>query len=84
MSNTLAAEKSSLALLERKDRELDGKLQMMAVVEQNLGSCSRLLDDSHAEFKRFDASRQQVLIATDAVEKRQMEIKDLVIREQVC
>lgn len=84
MSNTLSAEKANLALLEKKDRELDGKIQMMHVVEQNLESCFRFLDESHVEYKKLDQAKQYAAQNKENVEKKQMEIKDLVMKEQVC
>jgi hypothetical protein len=83
MSHTLTAEKANLALLDKKDRELDGKIQMMHVVEQNLESCFRFLDESHVEYKKLDQAKQYSSQNKENVEKKQMEIKDLVMKEQV-
>ncbi len=83
MSNTLAADKSNLLLLEKKDRELDGKLQMMSIVEQEIVNCIELLTDTQSEFQKFDKAKQAVAKQKEVVDRRQLEIKDLSVKEQV-
>ena len=83
MNATVIAEKANLNILEKKDRELQGKVEMMNMVEQDITSALKLLDDCMVELKKYEAAKQNLEVDKDAVEKKQSELRELNVKEQV-
>lgn len=83
MQNAVSIEKSNFAALEKKDRDLHCKIEMMSVAECDLNAVLGLLEDCCTEFKKMDAARQQVASEERNIEKKRAEIKEAQVKEQV-
>lgn len=83
MSNTAAQEKANLAALEKKDRELHAKIEMISIAESDVANCNRLLDELLHELKRLEQVKQQVMNERQSIERKELEIRELTAKEQV-
>ncbi|KAJ3092285.1 kinetochore-associated Ndc80 complex subunit nuf2 [Quaeritorhiza haematococci] len=82
MSNTLSNEKTNVASLEKKARELQSKMDAMTAVEQDVSGCITLMDDCLAERKKYEAAGAKLVADREKIDKKQAEIRDLNVREQ--
>lgn len=83
MSATVVAEKANLSLLERKDRELQGKVDMMNRVEIEINSTLKLLEACGLELKKYESAKQTLSLDKESLEKKQSELRELNVKELV-
>jgi len=83
MSVTVQSEKANLSLLEKKDRELQGKIEMMNRVELELNSAIKTLEACMFELKKYEAAKLTLTADKESVEKKQSELRELNVKELV-
>lgn len=83
MSVTVQAEKANLSVLEKKDRELQGKVEMMNMVEQDILQAFKLLEECMHELTKYESAKKNLEQDKELVEKKQGEIRELNVKEQV-
>ncbi|KAI9013312.1 Nuf2 family-domain-containing protein [Gaertneriomyces semiglobifer] len=82
MSNAVQTEKSVAAQTERRARELQEKLNMMGLVEQEIGACLKLMNECEKEKIKSEQAKQKVANDRDSVDKKKTEIRELELRAE--
>lgn len=84
MNTSLKQDKKTTADSERKARDIQGKIEMMNQVEQDIAVCLKLLDDAYAaKVQRSTAASKQAQ-EKDRLERKETELNELVVAEQVA
>lgn len=83
MGNQLQNEKNNLAVLEKKARELQTKIDMFATIEQDLVPCIDAMKECESEMKKEEEMLKKVQEDKDKIEKKSASLRDLMMKETV-
>ena len=76
------SEKSSVSSLSQKQRDLQARIDAMAVLEADILSCTRLMEECEAELTRVEEASRKVGRHREQLEGKQLEMKEVDVREQ--
>jgi chromosome segregation ATPase len=76
------SEKSSVSNLSQKQRDLQARTDAMSVLEADIQSCIKLMEECEAEITRVEESSRKVGRHREALEGRQLEMKEVDVKEQ--
>jgi kinetochore protein Nuf2 len=82
MSNSLMSEKSSISSLSSKQRDLQARIDAMSVLEADIASCTKLMEECEMELMRVEEVTRKVGRHREALEGRQLEGKEVDVKEQ--
>ncbi|KAJ3095966.1 kinetochore-associated Ndc80 complex subunit nuf2 [Phlyctochytrium planicorne] len=82
MNHTASSEKANIASLEKRIRDLQSKMDHFGVLDQDLVSCMKLMEECELEMKRANAAELSVQSEKESIEKRRLELRDAGMREQ--
>ncbi|KAJ3047943.1 kinetochore-associated Ndc80 complex subunit nuf2 [Rhizophlyctis rosea] len=82
MKNAEAAEKAQVLATEKRIRELQAKIEMMNVVEEDVSACLKLMQECETERAKAEEAMRKVASEKEAIEKKRGEERDLEIKEQ--
>ncbi len=81
MATNIAAEKAALTALERKSRDLQMKVEALAHLEGELERTLKGMELLNGDFKKRDELTLKVRQEREAIERQQILVKDLTIKE---
>ena len=84
MNSSIASERANLAQLEKKSRELQMKLDALTQIEQDLTRALNLLEQNDEIVKKRDSLTIQLQDDKETINKKNVYIKDLELKEQQC
>lgn len=82
MNASIAAEKTNLAGLERRSRELQVKLEALGTLETDLSKTQALLETAEQAIQKRRETLQRLQEEQDRVDGQQTALNDLLIKEQ--
>ncbi|KAG5519301.1 hypothetical protein PMAC_001926 [Pneumocystis sp. 'macacae'] len=82
MGTSLASEKSSIASLERKSRELQNKIDVIGIVEQDILNCIKLMEECEIEIARVEEASRKVAKHQEMVDQKELEVREVEIKDQ--
>ncbi|TPX48277.1 hypothetical protein SeMB42_g03065 [Synchytrium endobioticum] len=82
MNASLASEKVNVQTLEKKAREIQARIEMMHVVEQDVNACVGLLHDCEEQKSKFEEAQKLLTADRESVAKKEGELRELKIKEQ--
>ncbi|KAG4303079.1 hypothetical protein PCANB_000671 [Pneumocystis canis] len=82
MGTSLASEKSSIASLEKKSRELQNKIDAIGIVEQDILNCIKLMEECEIEIDRVEEASRKVAKHQEMVDQKELEVREVEIRDQ--
>jgi kinetochore protein Nuf2 len=82
MSNSLMSEKSSISTLSSKQRDLQARIDAMSVLEADITSCTKLMEECESELTRVEEATRKVGRHREALEGKQLEGKEVDVKEQ--
>ncbi|ORY02797.1 Nuf2-domain-containing protein [Basidiobolus meristosporus CBS 931.73] len=82
LNASLLNAKNSIAAGEKKIREYQSKIDMMAFVEQDVSSSIKLLEECETEMNKYDAALHKVDNTKEEIEKKNAKTRDLNSKEQ--
>ncbi|KAI8848697.1 Nuf2 family-domain-containing protein [Chytridium lagenaria] len=82
MNQSVQGEKINISSLEKRIRDLHAKMDHFSVLDQDLLSCVKLMEECELEMKRSNAADLSVRSEKEAIEKRRLELRDAAQREQ--
>lgn len=84
MNASINSEKVNLSQLEKKSRELQMKLDALTQVEQDITRALNLLEQNDEIVKKRDSLTIQLQDDKETINKKNVYIKDLELKEQQC
>ncbi len=84
MNTSIQTERTNLSALERKSRELQMKLDALTQIEQDLSRALNLLEQNDEIVKKRDSLTIQLQDDKEAINKKNVYLKDLELKEQQC
>ncbi|KAJ3216175.1 kinetochore-associated Ndc80 complex subunit nuf2 [Dinochytrium kinnereticum] len=82
MNQSVQGEKVNIASLEKRIRDLHSKMEHFSVLDQDLLSCVKLMEECELEMKRANAADLAVRSEKENIDKRRLELRDAGMREQ--
>ena len=82
MNSSIQSERANLSQLEKKSRELQMKLDALTQIEQDLTRALNLLEQNDEIVKKRDSLTIQLQDDQEALNKKNVYIKDLELKEQ--
>ena len=76
------SEKSSVSSLSAKQRDLQSRIDAMSVLEGDIHSCVKLMEECEAELTRVDEQARKLGRHREQLEGKQLEMKEIDVREQ--
>ena len=84
MNSSIQSERSNLAQLEKKSRELQMKLDALTQIEADTTRSLNLLEQNDEIVKKRDSLTIQLQDDKETINKKNVYIKDLELKEQQC
>lgn len=84
MNASIQSERTNLAQLEKKSRELQMKLDALTQIEADTTRALNLLEQNDEIVKKRDSLMIQLQDDKEAINKKNVYIKDLELKEQQC
>lgn len=84
MNSSIQSERANLSQLEKKSRELQMKLDALTQIEQDLTRALNLLEQNDEIVRKRDSLTIQLQDDKEALNKKNVYIKDLELKEQQC
>lgn len=84
MNASIQSERSNLAQLEKKSRELQMKLDALTQIESDTARSLNLLEQNDEIVKKHDSLIIQLQDDKETINKKNVYIKDLELKEQQC
>ena len=84
MNASIQSERTNLAQLEKKSRELQMKLDALTQIEADTTRALNLLEQNDEIVKKRDSLTIQLQDDKEAINKKNVYIKDLELKEQQC
>ncbi len=84
MNTSIQTERTNLSALEKKSRELQMKLDALTQIEQDLSRALNLLEQNDEIVKKRDSLTIQLQDDKEAINKKNVYLKDLELKEQQC
>lgn len=84
MNSSIQSERSNLAQLEKKSRELQMKLDALTQIEADTTRALNLLEQNDEIVKKRDSLIIQLQDDKETINKKNVYIKDLELKEQQC
>ncbi|KAI8821768.1 Nuf2 family-domain-containing protein [Fimicolochytrium jonesii] len=81
MNNSLQGDKNTVASIQKRSRELQLKVDLMNMVEQDIDACLKLMAECEAEKNKAEQAARKVVSDKENIEKRRGEIRELDFRE---
>lgn len=82
MNSSINAEKTNLAQLEKKSRELQVKMEALQSVEADVSKACQQLELNEAALKKRSEVLAQIQAEQESIDGQQTAMNDLIIREQ--
>ncbi|TPX67273.1 hypothetical protein SpCBS45565_g03982 [Spizellomyces sp. 'palustris'] len=82
MNNSLQSDKATIGATEKKARELQNKIDMMSLVEQDIVTCLKLMDECEVERQKAETALKKVSTDKENIDKKHAEIRELDINEE--
>jgi kinetochore protein Nuf2 len=82
MSSSLMSEKSSVSSLSAKQRELQSRIDVMGVIEGDIQSCIKLMEECETELTKVDEQARKLARHREQLEGKQLEMKEVDVKEQ--
>jgi kinetochore protein Nuf2 len=76
------SEKSSVSSLSLKQRDLQTRIDAMTILEGDIQSCIKLMEECESELTRVEEQARKVARHREQVEGRQLEMKEIDVKEQ--
>jgi kinetochore protein Nuf2 len=82
MQASIASERASLSSLEKRSRELSGRVDQLVKLEGELKRCMQQLDQNEANSKRVEELEKEIAAMKDKNERQRMELEEMSVRQQ--
>ncbi|KTW26641.1 hypothetical protein T552_02650 [Pneumocystis carinii B80] len=82
MGSSLASEKSSIASLEKKSRELQNKIDAIGTVEQDILNCIKLMEECEIEIAKVEEASRKVAKHQEMVDQKELEVREVEVKDQ--
>lgn len=82
LNGTIANEKAALGVLDKKSRDLQLRIDGLAVVEQDLGRSIKMMEDVEVQIKNLAETNTQIASEKEKIEQKQNLLKDLNAQDQ--
>lgn len=82
MGASLANEKGSVSALEKKSRDLQAKLDTLAIVEGDFAACIKLMEECEGEVRKAEEAQKRVARHREGIDKKTIDTRELEVREQ--
>jgi kinetochore protein Nuf2 len=82
MSNSLISEKSSVSSLSAQQRDLQTRIDAMSVLEQDILSCIKMMEECEAELNRVEEQSRKLARLREQLEGKTLEVKQVDVKEQ--
>ena len=76
------SEKSSVSSLSVKQRDLQTRIDAMSVLEGDIQSCIKLMEECESELTRVEEQSRKVARHKEQLEGKQLEMKEVDVKEQ--
>ena len=83
MGYSLGQEKTNIAALEKKAREIQGKIDMLTVVEEDITMCVKAMQECGGEIEKYQHSVKKVQREKENIDRRQTELKESNLKDGV-
>ncbi|TPX33898.1 hypothetical protein SmJEL517_g03319 [Synchytrium microbalum] len=81
MNASLVAEKSNVQALEKKARDIQARIDVMHLVEQEVSTSIKLLTECEEQKNKFEEQQTTVATERDSAARREAELRELNIKE---
>ncbi len=82
MQASIASERTALTSLEKRSRELTGRVEQLAKLEGDLKRCLQQLEQNEQGSKRVEELEREIYSLRDKNERQRMELEELSVRQQ--
>lgn len=83
LNSSIVSEKSNLSALEKKSREVQLKFDSLIAIELDLVKSIQIMEECDEEIKKFEQANAQVDNEKSLIEKKEIQIKDVDVKNQV-
>ncbi|KAJ3243486.1 kinetochore-associated Ndc80 complex subunit nuf2 [Chytriomyces hyalinus] len=82
MTNSISSEKTNLTVRERQYRDLLTRMEAIAVVQQDITTCTKLMEECEFEMKKSSTAEKSLVHERENIERKNQELREVNIKEQ--